>query len=401
MKIGFIADLHLGYYPTILSSVLDRHSERQYLDKVFSRLADERVELIAVMGDLLHTWRGRSGWMALMHFLGLIRRYRIPTFMVRGNHDVIVPQLYDELTDISDGYFFTFVGLKALEEMRPIWAKEEPHEGIAYKKVMEMAEIRPVAILPHASSILPEGVLHAMRENTIDMLGGEGALLFAHYFLESRLKGILASVISREFVIDDIAMMKADTVIFAGHDHRRYISPDGRYVIGSMLPRDARLGGEDVSFGVADITKDGVKYTSLSIPLPYRLEYKKQFDTVDDAIDWIKGVLEEKSMLIVSSLDIRDKDVTLVDIEKRLADDGIDTSRVRIRRLIPIIRQEKDGHIVELEGVANISIKDAFNQYFETHKADLPPLPDGVDEQMFKGVMNDIFDALLRGDADD
>ncbi len=400
MKIGLIADLHLGYYPTFLSGVLDRHAEQIYLDKVFQRFADEGVELIAVLGDLLHTWRGRSGWMALMHFLGLIRRYRIPTFMVRGNHDVIVPQLYDELSNISDGYFFTFVGMQSLEKKSPILATDELHEGIAYEKVMELHDIRHVAVLPHAASILPEGVISEMRENTMDMFNKENAILFVHYFLESRLSSLLSNVMAREFVVPDNPLAQNGTVIFAGHDHRRYVSRDGRYVIGSMLPRDARLGGDDVSFGIAEITSDNISYTPLSISLPYRLEYKRQFDTLEQAVDWIKTVLEEKELLVISHLGISEKDITLVDVEKHLAAYGVDVGRVNIRRLVSIIKREKDGHIVELDGVAGVSIDDAFQQYFETHKSDIT-LPDGIDEKMFKDTMGDIFASLLRGDVDD
>jgi len=399
MKIGVISDLHLGYYPHFLYSVLDYSKERYYLDKVLKIFADEGVELIAILGDLLHTWRGRYGWLALMHFLSLLKRYRLPTFMVRGNHDVLIPQLYEELLQVSDGYFMTFVGKKSIEEGRPIWVEEEKYEGLAYKKVMALNDIRPVAVLPHAVSILPRGYIDSMRDKTWDMLTSkENPILLVHYFLESRIGGILGYVIDREFVVPDISLAKRSVTIFAGHDHRRYASSDGRYVIGSLFPRDIRLGGDDLSFGILEISDRGdLKYTPRTLSLPYKLVYSVTFDSLDEILSWIKENLQSRERLVIANLGIKGTEITLAQLENYLASANIDVRKVLIMRIVPISNVEEKRHVVELTASSRLSITDAFHEYIQIHKDEIK-LPKGTTIDHINSIMNEIFTDLLKGE---
>ncbi|GEM_PF-2511378 len=403
MRIGLISDLHLGYYPDMLSRVLDWGYEKEIVSQVIERLHDEKVDMIGILGDLLHTWRGRNGWMSLMHLIRLIREYKIPVFMVRGNHDVLYPDLYREIEELSDGYFITFVGENFPETLSPIWADEEIHKGIAYERVMDLHSIVKVVLLPHVASVLPKSKISQLKSNTDAKLDGvDRFLLFAHYFVDSRVGGLGKYITEREYIIPDKYISSLGGTVFAGHDHRHY-EGDEVYVIGSMLPRDSRLGGEDVSFAIADIDDRGdVLYRHLTIPLPYKLIYSISFHTGEEAVSFIEGVLENKELIAITNMQI-EEDITYRQIGSMLANRGIDMARVVIRRVLGGVSHKKadDGRIVQI-GPATISIDQAFNEYIEGEGRDIEiPKDKNIKRADVISTMQDILSELMgRGDGD-
>ncbi len=401
MRIGLISDLHLGYYPDMLSRVLDSDFEKRVVSQVIERLQEEQVDMIAVLGDLLHTWRGRNGWMALMHLIRLIREYKIPVFMVRGNHDILYPDLYREIEELSDGYFITFVGENFPETLSPIWADEEVHSGVAYDRVMDLHSCIKVALLPHVASVLPKSKIVQLKGNTDAKFNEvDRFLLFAHYFIDSRVGGLGKYITEREYIIPDKYIHSRGGTVFAGHDHRHY-EGDGVYVIGSMLPRDSRLGGEDASFAIADIDDKGnVSYRHMTIPLPYKLIYSISFQTGDDAISFIEKVLENKELVSITNMQIA-QEITFRQIGSMLADRNIDMARVIIRRVLGGVSQKKadDKSIVHI-GPATVSIDEAFDEYIKGPGSDIEiPKDKNIKRGDVAQTMRDILSELMgRGD---
>ncbi len=403
MKVGVISDLHLGYYPAFLSRVLGRELEQERLKQVFSVFAEEKVDTVAILGDLLHSWRGSGGWIQLMGFLNLIRRYRIPAFMVRGNHDILLPKVYDYIEELSEGYLFTFFGLKSMESRAPISIEEESHRGHAYTFLKDLNTILPVAILPHASSVMPSEDIHKVEENIWKLMMEQWdrkGILFAHYFLRSRAGSIVSEITKREPVVPDKRLVSGNVYIFAGHDHRPYSDESGKaHVIGSMFPRDARLGGSDVSFGIIEVQENPptVKYHPMTLKLPYHIEYRKIFNVAQEAKEWIENILEEKELLSITELFIKDESFTLRTFYDYLASKGIDIKRLQIMRIgRTSTKTGNDKNIVEIKDIAMLNITDAFRQYVNTHDLSLPKEIDK--EELVKETVDILSEIWKKGD---
>jgi hypothetical protein len=223
-------------------------------------------------------------------------------------------------------------------------------------------------------------------------------VLFAHYFVESRVGGLKAYVGAREFIVPDKRLSSADVWVFTGHDHRSWHSENGKvHVIGSLLPRDVRLGGKDISLGVWEVDNSCGTYKPISISLPYALYYNFIAASLNEFIPWVKEKVTDKDIIVVSKLIFTGGDrVTRVDVERALNKEGIDHRKIIIRQIDWRKKRDNSQHIVDMEAIAGMTLKDAFQKYLSVLNPE--SIPENITKEDIAHVMEDIL-SLWEGDS--
>ncbi len=212
MRLGIVTDSHLapeGAPPGLWHNAFDFDRATDHLRRALADLVDQRVDAIAMLGDLTNGGDPAS----LRRGLDLIAETGLPTLLVAGNHD------HDE-------------GFAALAERTSRWlANSVTMAGAAGQQV---GGIRMVG-LPIAGGGYDPGWL--LRSLPVAEWGTEPVVVLSHFPVVSREREVTAAGLPYAGDFDDqrglvttMLARQAPTVVVHGHLHVR-----DAVAVGSLL----------------------------------------------------------------------------------------------------------------------------------------------------------------------
>lgn len=310
MRIGLIADCHLGYtsgkllYKDTLVNLREQDGYNAF-NTVIDGMIQEKVDCVVICGDLFHTPNPSPKTVTVaQEGFNRLSDHNIPVYNLAGNHDAT-----DNINDIPANRILHQPRLKVYSEISPY---------ITY----EIGEDIVLHLISHHGYIFQNDTMKKVHpvKDKINILCTHGSCY------DSNLKSVLRTDGSpREVIISEEVLDLDWDYIWLGHIHSRgwVGSEDGltdtlnkkRFYAGSLIRRgfsdkECKLGR---GFTIWNVSKKSI--TPQFFTIPQRTQIDIEIDCKDKNKTDIESVLEG----FFSELDVTENPIVrlnLLDIDK-------------------------------------------------------------------------------------